>query len=144
MLSEYPIADMHVFPLIREAGRLRLLRESDHLLRRFGQLELMDLSAGEQTEFTLRAEADRFLFPINGSLEATLLDLRESSPSKNVSTEIKLNDVNPKGLLVPFGVACFLATTATARVIILSTHSESHPEDRSATSDELSQYTASQ
>lgn len=144
MPSQYPIADMHVFPLTREAGRLTLLREKDHLLRRFGQLELMDLDVGEQTEFTLRAEADRFLFSIKGSVTATFLDLRAASPSKGVRAEFTLDADQPQGMLVPFGVACSLAASSAARLIILSTHSESHPEDRTPSPDELENYTASQ
>lgn len=144
MPSEYPIADMFLFPLTRETGRLRLLRETDHLLRRFGQLELLDLAADEQTEYTLRAEADRFLFPISGSTSVRMLDLRETSPSKSMRAEFTLVSAEPQGLLVPFGVACSLAAKAASRLIILSTHSESHPEDRTASSDELAKYTASQ
>lgn len=135
---------MHVFALTREAGRLTLLRESDHLLRRFGQLELLDLAAGEQTEYTLRSEADRFIFPISGSVSALLLDLREISPSNGKRAEIALDVANPMGLLVPFGVACSLQAKAVSRLIILSTHSESHPEDRTIATDELSRYAASQ
>lgn len=144
MPSQYPIADMYVFPLARSAGGLTLLRETDHLLRRFGQLELIDLAADEQTEYTLRAEADRFLFPINGSATATLLDLRVTSPSNGARAELSLDADQPRGLLVPFGVACSLAAKTTARLIILSTHSETHAEDRTATTDELDQYAAAQ
>lgn len=144
MPSQYPIADMHVFPLTRAAGRLTLLRETDHLLRRFGLLELIDLVAGDGTEFTLRAEADRFLFSLSGSAIVSLLDLRETSPSNGERAEFILDADNPQGLLVPFGVACSLEAKSPARLILLSTHSESHPEDRIAAFDELGTYTASQ
>jgi hypothetical protein len=144
MKSEYPIWEVHVFPLTRAAGRLTLLREEDHLLRRFGQLDLIDLVAGEQTDFTLRSEADRFLFPIAGSVKSSLLDLRALSPSKNARAEITLEANQPQGLLVPFGVACSLGAKSAARIVILSTHSESHPEDRTISRDDLDQYAASQ
>lgn len=144
MPSKYPIADMHKFPLGRKAGRLVLLREADHLLRRFGQLEILDLAPGERTDFTLRSEADRFLFPADGSVTATLLDLRETSPSKNARAEFALSASDPHGLLVPFGVACSLSATEAARLIVLSTHSASHPDDRSITADEIARLPAAQ
>ncbi len=144
MKPEYPIADMLVFPLKRDLGCLVLMREADHLLRRFGQLELLDLNEGEQTEFTSRAEADRFLFPIRGSATALLIDLREHSPSKGKRAEIRLEAIDLHGLLVPFGVACSLDAKSAAQLVILSTHSTSHPEDRSSSRDQLAQYIAAQ
>jgi hypothetical protein len=133
----YPIADMHVFPLRVEAGRLVLLREADHLLRRFGQLELLDLAAGTQTEFQLRAEADRFLFVIAGRVAVRLLDLRDVSPSHGAQVIVPLDEKKPQGVLVPFGVACGANAELDSRLIVLSTHSEAHPDDRAATADEL-------
>ncbi|MEX2142988.1 MAG: dTDP-4-dehydrorhamnose 3,5-epimerase family protein [Anaerolineales bacterium] len=137
VVREHPIADMHVFPLNREAGRLTLLRNTDHLLRRFGQLDLLDLAAGEQTEFSLRAEADRFLFAIRGRVSAVLLDLRQVSPTHKARAEVVLDGDHPQGLLLPFGVACSLSATSAARLVQLSTHSEAHPADRTLTSDEI-------
>lgn len=135
---------MHIFPLTRQADRMVLLREADHLLRRFGQLEVVDLAAEEKTEFTLRAEADRFLFPLIGSVIVSLLDLRETSPSNGKRADFVLEAGKPRGLLVPFGVACSLEAGSASRLIILATHSETHSEDRTATADELDKYTASQ
>jgi len=144
MPSAYPIYDMHVFQLQRSEGGLPLLREKDHLLRRFGQLELMDLAAGKQTEFALRAEADRFLFVTSGRARVQLIDLRAGSPSQGVHTSLLLDEAEPRGLLVPFGVACAIYAEVDARLIVLSTHSEVHPEDRAATPDELQKYVAIQ
>lgn len=144
MDSEYLISDMYVFDLSRADGGLILLRERDHLLRRFGQLDLVDLAPNEKTDFTLRAEADRFLFPISGALIVNMIDMRSSSPTNGARANISLDYSRPQGLLVPFGVACSMETKATARVIILYTHSESHPEDRTPGHDELEKYTASQ
>ncbi len=144
MPAEYPISDMHVFPLDRADGRLRLLRENDHLLRRFGQLELIDLAAGGQGEFEICAEADRFFFPVGGRARAHLLDLREGSPSHGVHTTVLLDEAEPSGVLIPFGVACGLYAELDSRLIILSTHSEAHAEDRRATADELQKYASIQ
>ncbi len=135
---------MHTFPLTVADGHWTLLRDNDHLLRRFGQLDLLDLSAGQETDFELRAEADRFLFAINGRAEARLLDLRSGSPSLGSRVTVALDTENPQGLLLPFGVACGFNSPVSARLIILSTHSETHAGDRKATAEELQRYAAVQ
>lgn len=143
MPSEFPIADMLVFPLGQADGGLALLREADHLLRRFGQLDVKDFVAGTQAEFGLRAEADRFFFIITGRTLLHLIDLREGSPSQGVHATVILDETKPLGILVPFGVACGLVAETDSRLIVLSTHSEAHPQDR-ATADELQKYAAIQ
>lgn len=135
--SNFPIADMHVFPLTREAGRLTLLRNSDHLLRRFGQLDMLDLAAGQRSDLAIRGEADRFLFAIDGRLKIAMLDVRTASPTFGARAELSLSAEQPQGVLVPFGVACLVAATTQARLIQLSTHSEPHPADRAPSADEL-------
>jgi hypothetical protein len=135
--SPFPIADMHIFPLARAAGRLPLLRNSDHLLRRFGQLDLLELAAGQRLDLPVRGEADCFLFPVSGTVEAALMDLRPSSPSHGARAAVALNVDEPKGLLVPFGVACSLQAASQAVLIQLSTHSEAHSADRAANPAEL-------
>ncbi len=144
MPSEYAIADMHVFPLQRQQGQLTLLRNSDHLLRRFGQLDVIDIKAGQQTDYTVRAEADRFLFVMDGAAELSLFDMRTQSPSNGERVALSLKAHDPKGVLVPFGVACMLAASADARVISLSTHSETHTQDSSLNQDELDKYIRAQ
>ncbi|MEX1071774.1 MAG: hypothetical protein WEC37_04025 [Anaerolineales bacterium] len=140
MPNQPAISDMHVFPLTVAGGTWTLLRDNDHLLRRFGQLDLLDMTTGQETDFELRAEADRFLFAINGRAEARLLDLRPGSPSLGTRITVVLDTEDPQGLLLPFGVACALYATTDFRLIILSTHSETHAEDRKATTAELQKY----
>jgi redox-sensitive bicupin YhaK (pirin superfamily) len=135
---------MFIYPLERRGERLELLREAQHLLRRFGQLEILDLPAGAQTEFELRAEADRFIYAISGRCRVQLIDLRESSPTRGAHASELLDAAEPRGLLAPFGVACSLYAQQDTRLILLSTHSEPHPGDRLATPDELRKYAAIQ
>jgi hypothetical protein len=144
MPSDFPISDMYVFTLRRSERGLVLLHEADHLLRRFGQLELVDIAAGQQIDLGLRAEADRFLYAIDGACEVELLDLRESSPTRGIHVAVALDAGDPQGVLVPFGVACTLRSTKAARVVLLSTHSETHAEDRTPSPDELQRYAAIQ
>lgn len=142
MSSQPPISDMHLLPLQAAPDGVVLLRESDHVLRRFGELGLHSLAAGSQGAYSLRAEADRVLFVIDGAVEARLLDLRPQSPSHGVHARISLS-ANAQAVLVPFGVACSLAAADAARVLWLSTHSAAHAGDRDATPDELAQFAAS-
>ncbi|MBX3045763.1 MAG: dTDP-4-dehydrorhamnose 3,5-epimerase family protein [Anaerolineales bacterium] len=141
MSQQPPIPDMHIIPLQAAPEGVVLLRETDHVLRRFGELALQTLPAGSQGAYSLRAEADRVLFVIDGGVDARLLDLRPQSPSHGVHTSIQLQ-ASAQALLVPFGVACSLAAPAAARVLWLSTHSQPHAADRDATPDELVQFAA--
>jgi dTDP-4-dehydrorhamnose 3,5-epimerase-like enzyme len=122
---------MHLFPLQRSGDALTLLREQDHLLRRFGQLDIQELATGKTTAAALRAEADRFLFVIAGAVKVTLRDERNESPSKGTRVEIELNAADPQGLLVPFGVACQATAQTDSRIVLMATHSEAHAADRS-------------
>lgn len=131
---------MHVFPLGRQGGALTLLGNSDHLLRRFGRLDVVDIAAGEQKGPTIRAEADRFLFPIGGEVNIQLLDLRGQSPSRGARLDLNLRADVPEGLLVPFGVALTVRAAVDARLVLLSTHSEDHPQDRVPGVDELNSF----
>ena len=142
MSARFPISDMHLFPLSRAAGERVLLREADHLLRRFGQLSLLDLPAGAATPFELRAESDRFFFPLSGAFTLRLLDLRPNSPSLGAYATVALDQAQPQGVLAPFGVACSLLAQGECRVLVLSTHSAPHPGDRAASAEELAKYGA--
>lgn len=136
MADTLPISDMLLFPLRRQDGRLLIVREQDHLLRRFGALDILSLEAGASTPYRLRAEADQILAPLDGTLAVDLVDLRPQSPSQGTRIEITLSAADPHGLLLPFGVACRLASSQGARLLRLSTHSAAHPDDRDlATSD---------
>lgn len=141
MSSQPPISDMHLLPQQPAPDGVVLLRETDHILRRFGELALHNLAAGSMGAYALRAVADRVLFVLDGAVDARLLDLRTQSPSYGVHTSISLQ-ANAQAMLVPFGVACSLAAAADARVLWLSTHSQPHAGDRHATPDELKQFGA--
>ncbi len=139
-MSTLPIPDMHIFPLNTTLEGVVLLRETDHVLRRFGELAIHTLLAGAADEYTLRAEADRVVFPLDGECSLRLLDLRQHSPSYGVHAVFSLQAAAPQGVLVPFGVACSLAAASPARVLWLSTHSQPHAADRAASAEELQQF----
>lgn len=140
MTSPLPIPDMHILTLQAEPDGTVLLRETDHVLRRFGELALQAMNAGQPSPYALRAEADRVLFPLDGECSLRLLDLRQQSPSYGVHAVFALRAAAPQGVLVPFGVACSLAADAAVRVLWLSTHSQPHEGDRQATPQELQNF----
>lgn len=144
MTAPLPIPDMHIFPLHATPEGVVLLRETDHVLRRFGELSIQTLAAGVADAYALRAEADRVAFPLDGECSLRLLDLRQHSLSYGVHAVFNLQAAAPHGVLVPFGVACSLAATSAARVLWLSTHSQPHAADRPASAEELQKYVPAQ
>ena len=130
MPGPFPISDLYLYPLELQDGRLVILHEDQHVLRRFGSLEQVSLDAGATTPFTVRAEADQIWTPLSGQVFAMLVDLRPASPSHGERLEMILDAADPQGLLVPFGVAARLDSPQGASLLWLSTHAAAHPEDR--------------
>ncbi|MBX3047648.1 MAG: hypothetical protein KIT46_08520 [Anaerolineales bacterium] len=126
------IHDMLLFPLEAADGQLTLLSNQQHLLRRFGQLDLLILAAGQAHNAGLRGEADRICFALDGRVDLQLEDRRPQSPSHGAAVSLTLDAAQPQGLLLPFGVACTLQAAGPARLLVLSTHSEPHLADQPA------------
>jgi hypothetical protein len=124
MQNQYPIGDVYVFPVQRSEGRWKLLSDSDHLLRRFGQLEFLSLKEQQSANYEAREEADEICFVLRGKMTVKLTDLREDSPSYNAIIEIALRADEPKGLLIPFGVAYSLVTSNGVDLLKVSTHQQ--------------------
>ena len=122
MPQEYPIAQLHTWPLSKMENRLLILQEDHHLLRRYGQLELITLSRGQQTAFVLRSSADEVFAPIVGRAVVHLIDQRPASPTSEQTAVIQLDAENPEALLVPFGVAYAMSCSEDSWVLRLSTH----------------------
>jgi dTDP-4-dehydrorhamnose 3,5-epimerase-like enzyme len=108
---------------------IKLLSFDDHLLRRFGQLELIRKDPGELQELSLRAVADEIWFLIGGKVRCICRDLRPGSPSEGQEVQLELS--TPSRILVPFGVAFgWHATDESALMLRCSTHQDDdHPDD---------------
>ncbi|UCD99654.1 MAG: hypothetical protein JSV42_02680, partial [Chloroflexota bacterium] len=91
MIPSYAIPDVYVLDLERIEGRLVLLRDNDHLLRRFGQVEYINLEEGQETNFVLRVVADEIWSVIGGEVTLTLVDKRDDSPSGNKLLKFNLS-----------------------------------------------------
>lgn len=126
------IHDLLLFPIEAADDQLTLLSNQQHLLRRFGALQLLSLAAGQAHSLGLRGEADRFLFALDGQVDVQLHDQRPHSPSHGVTQSLTLAASQPQGLLLPFGVSASLQAAQPARLLLLSTHSEAHPADQPA------------
>jgi hypothetical protein len=128
----YPIHDLFVHSLNAEpvpgGERFRIVRYSDHLLRRFGLAEVLRLEANHQRPPTVRQVADELWALIHGTVEFVLHDQRDESPSAGKTYHLQSSQ--PALVLVPFGVAVEIrAIDGPAELIRLATHEESAPND---------------
>ena len=132
------IPDVYVHNLERRKGRLVILRETHHLLRRFGQVEYVTLNSGEEVPFVLQEVADEIWSVIAGEVSTTLVDKREGSPSEDVSMQLALSETQPQAVLIPFGVAYQFKALQDSQLIRISTHADGmHEADRVFSKDEI-------
>jgi hypothetical protein len=132
MKGSMAIHDLVIRPIsiIDETGTIRwpVLRFSDHLLRRFGQVELVRLLPGTEMEKSVRWIADEVWTLIEGEVEVNMLDMRTDSPSFN--SEDHLSFGQPTTVFVPFGVAIRLRTTdQPATLLRIATHEDGELQD---------------
>jgi dTDP-4-dehydrorhamnose 3,5-epimerase-like enzyme len=108
----------------------RLLSFDDHMLRRFGQLDLLRKEPNELNELNVRAVADEIWFLVEGAVRCICRDIRPGSLSQGQEVVFEIS--NPTRVLVPFGVAFgWQATGSSALMLRCSTHQDGdHPEDR--------------
>jgi hypothetical protein len=96
---------------------------NDHVLRRFGCLQVIRVEAGEATEFRIRRRADEVWSLIEGRVECCWQDLRADSPSRDQIYRAELD--LPTAVLVPFGVGYGVrATDGPALLLRIMTESE--------------------
>ena len=123
-MTEYNISEITVLDLQPEAGRLVALRDTDHLLRRFGQAEVCTLDAGAQFVEGLYPVADQVWAILTGEVELRLEDRRAGSPSEGQVDVLHLRAAKPQAVLIPFGVAYTFTATSDAQLLGLSTHAD--------------------
>jgi mannose-6-phosphate isomerase-like protein (cupin superfamily) len=131
MSDRLPIHDLFVRPIepVTEANVVRwiALRESDQLLRRFGEAEIIRLKPGGRTALTLRPVADEVWAVLEGTVEALWHDHRPRSSTRDARYQTTLR--RPTLLLAPFGVAFGVrAVGGGALLARFATHSRADPE----------------
>ncbi len=141
MSSVIPIHDLYFKPIPPESDRGLTswvpLRDDDHLLRRFGQIEVLQIKAGAPPLCRMREVADDWWALIGGSAELIFKDLREISPTQGETYRLRLHE--PTLAFVPFGVAFGVRAVEPPAILIrISTHEDgTHPGDRILTWDDL-------
>lgn len=130
MQEPVPIHDIIILPLtqVEDEGTLRwvALRDTDHLLARFGQAEVIRVQTGRPVGMRLRSVADEVWALIEGQVEFAWQDLRQGSPTRN--HHFSLACLKPTAVLVPSGVAFgFRALGNQPLLLRLSTHADEDP-----------------
>jgi dTDP-4-dehydrorhamnose 3,5-epimerase-like enzyme len=117
--------------------RWHVLVDSDHLLRRFGELELIRMTGGDHEQPFLREQADEIIALIEGNFELRLRDHRPESPSCEATTSLNVSE--PSIALIPAGVVFGIKPgDAGATFLRITTHARStSPNDRSVDWGEL-------
>ncbi len=128
------ISDLLIAKLSQQTAQTstitQLLSFDDHLLRRFGLLELVRKEPEEPLELSVRSVADEFWFLLEGKIKCTARDVRLGSPSEGVEVTFTLSE--PSRIMVPFGVAFgWISTDPGSLMLRCTTHSDGdHPDDR--------------
>jgi len=119
------INDVFIQAIEWKSGRITLVKESDPLLRRFGQCDFIELEEGKATKI-FRNQADEVWFVLEEEARFELMDLREDSPSFETQQTVELTADTPQTILIPFGVSCKISTgiSRKARLLRLTTHQD--------------------
>ena len=131
------INDVYLHQIVWKGNDLTLVRESDPVLRRFGQCDLVRSDQHQPLE-VFRKRADELWIVLNGDpTEFVLNDLRPDSPSFQNEQKIMIEAVESgtlftkEALLIPFGVAFRIECQSPTSFIRLTTHqNEDDPEDK--------------
>ena len=139
MQTTLSIPDVSVFRLQESERGVIVLRDEDHLLRRFGQFEIVTIEGDDS--YRLRAVADEIWAILEGEAKVELVDLREGSPSFANILELEFHSEEKQGVLVPFGVASRFRVESSAKLAKVSTHMDGeHPEDESLSVEEMEKW----
>ena len=137
MSKNETISGLALFHIEQNNHHRILIGDDQHLLRRFGQLELLTLNPEQHSEFRKRQIADEIIFIDQGQVNIRTVDLRLDSPSMGVKMSNDINENSLEAMLVPFGVAYSITTTNGAKIIRLSTHNDKDDEAQIITNEHL-------
>jgi len=84
---------------------MEILRDDDELLSRFGQASVSMSYPGVIKAFHYHVRQDDIWFFPVGTAQVVLYDLREDSPTKEVTNVFYMGENNPLLLVIPKGVA---------------------------------------
>lgn len=124
MGNQEKISGVSQFELSWQAGRLVLLNEANHLLRRFGQLDLLSLEPATPLTTYRKQGADEIWALVRGEAELILTDLRDESPTFQRMMQLQLTGKWIEGILIPFGVQASLAPAMHGLLVRVTTHGD--------------------
>lgn len=82
-----------------------VVREDDHLLKRFGQSAITKSYPGVIKAFHWHQDQDDVWYFVSGMARIVLYDRRPDSPTKGVTQVIYAGEDNPVAVLIPTGLA---------------------------------------
>lgn len=110
--------------------RLIVLQEDDHILRRFGQADVVKIAKGMQFETHRNAGADEVWVLLDGEAKLQLTDRRAESPTVDHSIEIVLAGDSPQAVMIPFGVFAQISGEREGTLLRITTHADQlFPDD---------------
>ena len=123
-MADTTISGAAIFDLVWKDGRLVVLGENDHLLRRYGQVDVIKLEPGIPLETIRASGADEIWTLLEAEANLRLADLREESPTLDEMLEITLSGENPQAVLIPFGVGAQISTRVGAMLLRVTSHAD--------------------
>ncbi len=130
-MTEKKIDDVILFPVKSDGIGNVIVGENDHLLRRFGQLELITLTEKQPKLSLFRKRADEIFFVLSGEVQVSGEDMRSKSPSFGAGMAWTLKAQDSLGLLIPFGVKIDFTAQQESQILRLSTHEDGFDEEDS-------------
>ncbi len=102
--------------------RWSVLKDSDHLLRRFGDCEVLRMGPEQEEVTRLRPVADELWCLLEGAVDLYIQDQRDDSPTKGIKEKLTISV--PTRVLIPFGVQFSWSNHEEQSLLIrLNTHS---------------------
>jgi hypothetical protein len=123
MKTDFDITDMMLINLASNGHLLTVVSEHDPLLRRFGQVDVVNLDPAHPLTLQ-RKKADEVWTVLEGNALFTLVDRREDSPTFGGQVALTLEARKPQVVLVPFGIDCLIEAKKTSRLLRLTTHAD--------------------
>lgn len=124
------ISGVAIRDLAWKDDRLVVLEENDHILRRFGQVDVVMLAPGISLDTHRTGGADEVWALLTGEAFLQLTDRRQDSPTVDQTMEMELKDDAPQIVLIPFGVFAQISGQRAGILLRITTHADVlYPED---------------
>ena len=123
-MRKFKIGDIAALELDWDDNQLTVLKEGDNLLRRFGQISLQKINAGDSLPESTNETLDEIWTLISGKGTLVISDLRFGSPSKNETESIEMGTENHLSILIPFGLKHSFIAKIDSEIIRVLTHQE--------------------